>query len=70
MPKIDELTVEITAKDMTLQQAAAIIQTEFAKKSDWYGALVASISSALKELPADVILCDVAEKIADRLIGE
>lgn len=50
----------------------AIIQFREALLSDevLYSDFVASIESALKEIPAGTGLYDVAKSIADRIIGE
>lgn len=34
MASVEEITVDITARNMTLQQAATILQSEFLKKAD------------------------------------
>lgn len=39
MASVEEITVDIIAKNMTLQQAVTILQSEFSKKADWYDAL-------------------------------
>lgn len=41
MASVEEITVDVIAGNMTLQQAASILQSEFSKKADWYDALVA-----------------------------
>lgn len=70
MTSVEEITVDIATKNMTLQQAAAILQSEFSKKADWYDALVSSINSILQEESSEYLTRDLAVKIADRLIGE
>lgn len=70
MASVEEITVNITGKNMTLQQAATILQSEFSKKADWYDALVASINSVFQEDSSEYLTRDLAVKIADRLIGE
>lgn len=70
MASVEEITVDIITKNMTLQQAVTILQSEFSKKSDWYDALVASINSALREESSEYLTRDLAVKIVDRLIGE
>lgn len=70
MASVEEITVDIIAKNMTLQQAVTILQSEFSKKADWYDALVASINSVLREESSEYLTRDLAVKIADRLIGE
>lgn len=60
----------VIAGNMPLRQAAAILQSEFSRKADWYDALVASINSILHEESSEYLIRDLAVKIADRLIGE
>lgn len=70
MTNVEEITVDITTKNLTLQQAVTILQSEFSKKDDWYDALVASIDSILQEESSEYLTRDLAVKIANRLIGE
>ncbi len=56
----------------TQDNIKAIIQFREALLSDniLYNAFLASIESALKEIPAGTGLYDVAKAVADRIIGE
>jgi len=53
----------------TVRGAVKIIRDELLTNQDLYNAFVASIASALKEIPAGMGLYDVAKAIADRIIG-
>lgn len=70
MASVEEMAVDITVQNMTLHQAATILQSEFSKKADWYDALLASINSVLREESSEYLIGELAVKIADRLIGE
>jgi len=50
--------------------AMKIVREELIADKDLYNAFVASIASALKEIPAGTGLYDVAKAVADRIIGE
>lgn len=45
------------------------MQSAFIEDKVLYGALVDSIASALKEIPAGTGLYDVSQAVADRIIG-
>lgn len=45
------------------------LQTALTEDKVLYGAFVASIASALKELPAGTGIYDLAKAVADRIIG-
>lgn len=49
--------------------AAKIVRDSIIEDKVLYDALVASIESALKEVPAGTGLYDVAQAVADRIIG-
>lgn len=54
----------------TVQQAAAVLQNEFQNNMESRKALIKSIESVLKEMPDDEVwTSDVAEKIANRIVG-
>ncbi|PJJ27796.1 hypothetical protein [Lacrimispora celerecrescens] len=53
----------------SLQDAAEIVRKEFLQKGDWYNALVDSIAQYLRTIPANKGLYNVAEELADRIIG-
>lgn len=57
-------------EQMTVQQAITVVRDELLKHGDLYDGFRASISSTLKEIPSEMGLYDVAEKILDGLIGE
>ena len=70
MPNID-MTGDVFFKFIpdTVQQAAMVLQKEFENNAESKEALVASIASVLKEMPTETGLYDVAELIANRIIG-
>lgn len=70
MKNVEAIAVDIVTGNMPLQQAAIILQSEFSKKADWYDALVVSINNVLIEDSSEYLTKGLAEKIADRLIGE
>lgn len=49
--------------------AAIIVRAEFQQKGDWYNAMVESIAQYLRTIPANKGLYNVAEGLADRIIG-
>lgn len=49
--------------------AARIVRDNLIEDEDLYNAFVASIASALKEIPAGSGIYDVAEAVADMVIG-
>lgn len=53
-----------------LQEAAEIVRNEFLQHGDWYNALVKSIVGYLLEKQGNARICDIAEGLAKRLIGE
>lgn len=57
-------------KPETVQDAVEILRHTFLNDKNLYNALIASISSALKELPKESDLEDVSKRIAGRIIGE
>lgn len=57
-------------KAFQIQQAASVIQSAFSDKdSELHKALVESIADVLKGLPKESGLYDVAENVADRIVG-
>ena len=54
---------------MTQQELINKLRNELLSDKELYNAFVASIESALKELPAGTGLYDVAQMVADRIIG-
>ena len=53
----------------TVQQAVAVLQNEFKNNRDSRNALVASITSTLREMPKEMGMYDVAELIANSIVG-
>lgn len=53
----------------TTKDATKVIRHSFSSDRELYDAFVASIASALKEVPANTGLYDVAQVVADRIIG-
>lgn len=56
--------------DLSIQQAIIIVRNELLKHGDLYNGFLASIGSTLREVPTEMGLYDVAEKILNGLIGE
>lgn len=54
---------------MTQQELINKLRNELLSDKELYNAFVASIESALKEVPAGTGLYDVAQMVADRIIG-
>lgn len=52
-----------------IRKIVSELRQELLLDKDLYNALVASIASVLKEIPAGTGLYDVAEAVADRIIG-
>lgn len=70
LPDIDMLgDVQFSFTPETVQQAVVVLWNEFKSNAESRSALVKSITSVLKELPKETGLYDVAERIADRIIG-
>lgn len=55
---------------MTQQEIITELRNQFLSDKGLYNAFVSSIASALKEIPAGTGLYDVAEAVADRIIGK
>lgn len=53
---------------MTQQELINKLRNELLSDKELYNAFVASIASALKEIPAGTGLYDVSEAVADRII--
>ncbi len=53
-----------------IRNAVRLIVNHYKKDKDFRNAFLASIASALKEIPAETGLYDVAKAVADRIIGE
>lgn len=54
----------------TIENAAKVLIHSFDTDKNLYDAFVASIESALKEIPAGTGMYDMAEAVADRIIGK
>lgn len=54
---------------MTQQKPITELRNQLLYDKELYNAFVASIASALKEIPEGTGLYDVAEAVADRIIG-
>ena len=74
LPDIDTLAdIKFKFTPETIQEAATILRNVLSSDKDFYDAFVASIESALDEIPEgpeEMKLCDVAKAIANRIIGE
>ncbi|HBG13182.1 MAG TPA: hypothetical protein DDX68_18650 [Clostridium sp.] len=60
---------EVRSDNKLLQIAAEIMRNEFLQKGDWYNALVASIYGYLCESDGSVPYDQMAEDLANRIIG-
>lgn len=60
---------DVKSDSQLLQMAAEVIRTEFMQKGDWYNALVASIYGYLCESDGSVPYDQMAEDMANRIIG-
>lgn len=70
LPDIDMPgSVQFSFTPETVQQAAVVLQNEFKNNAELRKALVVSIVGVLKELPKEIGLYDVAENVADRIVG-
>lgn len=71
LPEIDmpgDVKFSFTPK--TVQSASEVIWSELSKKdSDFRKAFEACVASALKEIPKDMGLYDITERITDRIAG-
>lgn len=59
-----------TEKVKDFQEVASKFRCRLLYDDELYKALVASIASALKEVPAGTGLYDAAKAVADRIIGK
>ena len=66
---VEWLNSESIENTDSLQDAAEIVRKEFLQKGDWYNALVDTIAQYLRTIPANKGLYNVAEGLADRIIG-
>ena len=66
--KVEEYA--FSESDKEIRRAVNVLRDELLKHGDLYDGFRASISSALKEIPAGMGLYDISEKILDCLIGE
>ena len=70
IPEIDMPgTVQFEFTLETIQQAAVILKNEFENNPESKKAFIASIASVLREIPKESGLYDVAERIANRIVG-
>lgn len=71
-PDIETDNADISFKftPETISDAAKVIRHSFSTETELYDALAASIASALKEIPSDTGVYDVAKAVADRIMGE
>ena len=53
----------------TIQEAAKVVRRALLTDDYLYNALIASIYSALSEMPEESLMNDAAKRIADRIIG-
>lgn len=65
-----EADIQCKMHSESLQEAAEIVRNEFLQHGDWYNALVKSIMGYLMETQGNARICDIAEGLAKRLIGD
>ncbi len=70
LPEIDVSgDVQFSFTPETVQQAAVVLQNEFKNNAEFRSALVASVNSVLQDESSEYLTTNLAEKIADRIIG-
>lgn len=70
LPDIDMAgDVQFCFTPETVQQAAVVLQNEFKNSAASRSALIASINSVLQEESSEYLTENLAEQIADRIIG-
>lgn len=66
--------VEFSFKPLNVSEACQILSQELKKHGDFYDAFVASVRSAIEEIPSDVDVFEyeqeISEKIVKRISGE
>lgn len=67
--EIDNADICFRFTPETIADAAKVIRHSFSTNRELYSAFVASIASVLKEVPSGAGLYDVAQAVADRIIG-
>lgn len=71
LPDIEALAdIQFRFTPQTIQEATKILRHSIMMDKDLYNAFIASIASALKEIPAGTGLYDAAKAVADRIIGD
>jgi len=68
--EIENVSIQFQFTPQTVREAAGALRHSFLTDKELYNALQASVASALKELPKESNLEDVAKAVADRIIGE
>lgn len=68
--EIENADIRFRFTPETIEDAVKVIRHSFYTDGKLYDAFVASIASALKELPGESDLEDVAKAVADRIIGK
>lgn len=71
IPDIDVMgRVEINPSPTNLQEACRIVANELKKHGKFYDTFVASVRSSILEVPEDILINELAEKIVKRISGE
>lgn len=71
LPDIEALAdIQFAFMPQTIQESAKVLRYTLINDKEFYNAFSESIASALKEIPAETGLYDVAKAVADRIIGE
>lgn len=66
----NETIFDIKENNSDLQIACKIIRDELLKHGDFYKSFVASVQSAIREVPEECWSIELAEKIVKRIGGE
>ncbi len=70
LPDIESLArIQFQFMPQTIQDASKVLRHSLTTDKELYNAFLSSISSALKEIPEGTGIYDIAEVIADRIIG-
>lgn len=71
IPDIDVMgRVEIKPSPTNINEACRIVANELKKHGEFYDTFVASVRSSILEVPEDILINELAEKIVKRISGE
>lgn len=66
----NETIFDIKENDSDLQTACQIIRDELLKHEDFYNSFVASVQSAIREVPEECWSIELADRVVKRISGE